>query len=201
MKPKLVVVIGVLFALLAAVESRGSESWGGRPSDLISDGQFVYGPNVTAFDVDEYLSETHSPLTPRAGEISEACAYASVNPRLALALLEWRYGVVQKPTDTELEIKSFITNLAQQFYADLYARGSRSQPSGVRNLGSTRVSLADGTLVTLPPGASSGTWAVLRTLAPLCTGSDWDRLTDPNAWLLATYRRLFPGDEDRKSVV
>ena len=56
--------------------------------DILSDGQFVFGPNVGQFDVAAYLQAKGSPLAGYADLITGWCAYASVNPRVVLTCLE-----------------------------------------------------------------------------------------------------------------
>ncbi len=61
---------------------------------LVSDGMFVWGPNVEGFDLAAYLEATNSPLAPHAEELALWSSYASVNPQVLLAVLEVRYGLV-----------------------------------------------------------------------------------------------------------
>ena len=62
--------------------------------DILSEGQFVFGPNANSFDIHEYLGKINSPLLQYADLIEEECAYASVNPRVVLTLIEMQSGLV-----------------------------------------------------------------------------------------------------------
>ncbi|MCK5557097.1 MAG: hypothetical protein KAJ01_01880, partial [Candidatus Hydrogenedentes bacterium] len=67
---------------------------------LVSDGQFVWGPNVGDFDVTNFLTERASPLMPYANLVEVNAAYAGLNPRVFLTVLEVRYGLVSDLPET-----------------------------------------------------------------------------------------------------
>ncbi len=64
-----------------------AQSDGTRP-DLLSNGQFVYGPNVKGFDLEDYINTKAHRLKPFYKEIYYKSRYYSVNPRVTLTILE-----------------------------------------------------------------------------------------------------------------
>ncbi len=61
---------------------------------LVSDGQFVWGPNVGDFDIGSFLADRGSPLADYAPDIELWARYSSVNPKILIAFLELRHGWV-----------------------------------------------------------------------------------------------------------
>src|SRR4030067_859472 len=69
------------------------------PTPPVSNGEFVGGPNVGDFDIQAFLQNRDSPLAPYAQDVALWASYSSVNPRLLLAVLEFRYGLVTSLPD------------------------------------------------------------------------------------------------------
>lgn len=61
------------------IDSRITQMGGLQP--LLSDGQFVWGPNVGHFDIFAYLETRDSPLSVYADDIAGWANYSSVNPK------------------------------------------------------------------------------------------------------------------------
>jgi len=176
---------------------------------LISDGQFVFGPDVKGFDTAAYLRRTGSSLVEYADALTFWCAYTSINPRLVLTLIEMQSGLVQRNPNAdpdrpvgypqpgfERQVEALTIALATAFYDHLYTYGTRAErpPSpGV----TIPLTLGDGTPVSLPADLNSGTCAVATALAPLYNRDDWTRLFSPSHPLgfAQTYHRLFPHDD------
>jgi len=59
---------------------------------VLSDGQFVFGPNVGNFDLSDFLSKRNDPLLKYADEILAQSEYFSINPRVLVAVLKVLYG-------------------------------------------------------------------------------------------------------------
>jgi murein DD-endopeptidase MepM/ murein hydrolase activator NlpD len=187
-KPVLATLLAALFCLAGAATVAA-----GAPEPLVADGQFVYGPNVGDFDLAGFLQAQGSPLAPFADILGLHCAYASVNPRLALALLEWRAGLARgRPALTRQEsprldaaatasqIEALTLSLATRFYA---ARASQSGVSASAAAGSNAASLA--------------VWEALG--AP----GDDAAASAAAAGFRATWLALFPGDDplDASNVI
>jgi LasA protease len=178
-------------------------------SDMLSDGQFVYGPNVGSFDIATYLESVGSPLLPYADVLEDWCRYASVNPRVVLTLIQLRSGLVRPGADAqnverligygegsfEAEVRRLTTELALNFYDHLYKHGGRSgkpaSPAGSRTL-----LLADGQAVNWPASSSSGTYALAGTVASLATSQEFVQFVSPfdARGFMSVYASLFAPD-------
>ena len=223
-KLALVPLIGVLVSgvLLCTPVAFGQPTAAvGRPPaaslELLSDGQFVFGPNVGDFNLHAYLPESESPLAAHADVIEMWCAYASVNPRVVLTVIEMQSGLVSSEPMADLsrpvgyaepglenQIESLSMGLAIAFYDHLYSYGARSENPATPGM-RIRYALADGSQTTLPATSSSGTSAVTSVLAPLSEADDWAARLSPSAeeGFVQTYRRLFPDDDplDRSNQI
>ncbi|MCC6190469.1 MAG: LysM peptidoglycan-binding domain-containing protein [Anaerolineales bacterium] len=80
---------------------------GGTAYKMIPDSEFVYGPTTTDFDIDAYvalqpgyLKEMSAFVAERQRTAAQAVLYYarqySINPRLLLALMEWRTGALSR---------------------------------------------------------------------------------------------------------
>ena len=81
---------------------------GGSPYKIIPDSDFVYGPTSKGFDVDAYVASQPGYLRTMSAFVDgsqrtggQAVQYYaeqySINPRLFLALMEWRSGALSQP--------------------------------------------------------------------------------------------------------
>ncbi len=140
-------------------------------TSLVSDGQFVWGPNVRDFDIGAYLSDRGSPLAAFSPDIELWASYSSVNPKVLMAILELRHGWVSGISYSipEEEIRSTIEDtamgLATTFYEHLHTWGARRPAfTPVPSFGPS-VLLQDGSAASLDPSQSSGTVALLAAMA------------------------------------
>ena len=70
---------------------------------ILSDGQFVYGPNVDGFNLHTYL-ESHAPhLSKYAGDLYERSEYFSINPKVYLTLLELQGHVISNAVPSGID--------------------------------------------------------------------------------------------------
>lgn len=170
---------------------------------IFADGQFVNGPNAAGFEVAAYLEALDSPLQPYASLVQDKAAYYSLNPRLLLAILEWRGGWVtgagQAPSSPtrdplgypelvgfEPELEQLAKALYEAFYSRLYA------PAAARTL-ALPLTLPDGTDVQISGELNAASYAVQVALAPLVGAAEWPALRSAQhpAGLTQAYRRLF----------
>ncbi len=141
----------------------------GPSSELVSDGQFVWGPNVGHFDIRRYLQSFGSPLAPFSEDLALWADYSSVNPMILIAVLQLQHGVLldpqaaNDPDQVRQWIRDTALELATAYYEHLHTWGSR-KPAGSRAVGSPVIQLADETVVQLRGEVSSGTYAVLDVL-------------------------------------
>ncbi len=166
---------------------------------LITDDQFVWGPNVGPFDAGAFLESRGSKLAEYAGDLELWASYSSVNPQVLLAVLELRYGLVDQMPDgadpalIRDQIETTALDLATAFYEHLYTWGARRDSSSpIAALPS--LALDDGTIVALDAETSSGSYALQNVLAQGSTISDWQALTAPATagGFGATFEAFFP---------
>ncbi|MGH2605584.1 MAG: LamG-like jellyroll fold domain-containing protein, partial [Anaerolineales bacterium] len=163
---------------------------------VVSDGEFVWGPNVGRFDAQTYLASLGSPLEPFAGDLEIWALYSSVSPRVLLTVLQLRHGLVRGDgaalTEGEVlaAIEDTAMDLAEAFYDHLHTWGRRaSAPPDIDPM----VRFADGTAATVG-AASSGTYAVAAGLAPRAAIGRWREQLSPDSdtGFSAVYGSLFP---------
>jgi hypothetical protein len=169
---------------------------------LITDDQFVWGPNVGSFDTGAFLGSRGSRLAEYAGELELWAAYSSVNPQVLLAVLELRHGLVDRmadgadPAQIRDQIETTALDLATAFYEHLYTWGARRDDFSSNGV-LPSLALEDGTILTLDADMSSGSYALQQVLAQGSTISDWQALTSPTTagGFGATFEALFPATD------
>ncbi|HLC05994.1 MAG TPA: dockerin type I domain-containing protein [Anaerolineales bacterium] len=168
---------------------------------LVSDGQFVWGPNVEDFDVGEYLLGRGSPLAAYADDIVLWSDYSSVNPQILLAVLEVRDGMVSgslagmTADDVRARIEDTSVALAKAFYEHLHLWGARRPVGAQAPIGKPLIELGDGTIAQVSPATSSGSYAVASVLAAQNDLSNWAQLIvpEPDTGFVAVFGEMFPG--------
>ncbi|MEZ0395395.1 MAG: CARDB domain-containing protein, partial [Anaerolineales bacterium] len=173
---------------------------GGLSAAVLSDGQFVYGPNVNGFDLTAWLEANAPHLLPYAADLEGFASYASLNPRLLLALMELRTGLVSNlaadpanpfgwpQSGFEAQVQAAAEVLTSAYYLHLH-RYSALDPAE-RSL--PPLPLPDGSELTLAPEVNAGTYAVLAFLAQTETA---DSLPAALESLPAVWAVLFPADD------
>jgi murein DD-endopeptidase MepM/ murein hydrolase activator NlpD len=175
---------------------------------LVSDGEFVWGPNVGAFDVTSYLASRRSPLAPYGDDVALWADYTSVNPKVLLTVLELRYRLVSGPLAgmTSDHIRSTIQEtsltLAKEFYKHLYTYGTRRPHTSVPPAAPPLVTLADGSTAEIDPSLSSGTYAVAFALGQSAGLSGWQAQLTPGSsgGFAQVYGAMFPGSDPTSTV-
>ncbi len=188
----------VLLTAFGALPGRAQS--GGLSAALLSDGQFVYGPNAYDFDIPAWI-ETRAPhLMPYAAPLEGLAAYASVNPRLLLTLMELRTGLLSDPaadpenpfgwdeTGFSGQVEAVNAVLTNAYYLHLHQYSAldpaeRSLPP---------LTLADGSELAVAPEVNAGTYAVLAFLARTETA---DSLPAALQAFPALWADSFPGDD------
>jgi len=146
----------------------------------VSDGQFVWGPNVGRFDIAGFLTRRGSPLAPHAPDLALWASYSSVNPKLLLAALEFRYGLVSSlpagwtSDDVLAAIEDTAMTMATAYYQHLHTWGER-RPEARRLTIPPVLLLEDGSLRRLDPTDPSGTFALAAFLARFTDAAEFDR--------------------------
>ena len=138
--------------------------------DLLSNGQFVWGPNVGDFEVEQFLREQGSPLAPFANIVDSWARYYSINPKVLLTLLEVRYGLITNPPDeiSPSEVSTVVEEIGLQayeaFYEHLYTWGDMKSSGKTLDLPSPSIQLADGYELEIQGDVTSASFAITGVL-------------------------------------
>jgi murein DD-endopeptidase MepM/ murein hydrolase activator NlpD len=173
---------------------------------VIPDSELVYGPLGTLLDVEAYVQQKSGYLayytqdvdgeTLNGGQIVRRVAENySVNPRLLLAVLEYRAQWVSNPNPAPSTYYSpigYVDDFHQGLYRQLTWTADRLNEGFYRwHEGKvTNWTLADGTQVVPQPGINAGTAGVQNLFASFDDHSTWVIDTGPNG-LFATYSAMF----------
>jgi LysM repeat protein len=159
----------------------------GSSFKVIPDSELVYGPASVDFNVEKFIKERGGFLSAYAEEVNGEYLTAaqivtrvaqnySVNPRLLLALIEYRSGWLTNPAPFQTD---FALNIADYSRAGLYRQLTYAANELNRgyylwraNAVSTWV-LADGTIVPADPGINAGTAGVQNLFAQLDDRVAW----------------------------
>lgn len=173
---------------------------------ILPDSEVVYGPSTIGFDVDRFVSEAGGFLstyveglenTTRTGAyvIQWVSQDYSINPRLLLALLEYRSGWVTSKTVTEKQ-KLYPLGFETPGYEGLYAQLAWACNEINRGYYLWRVNgvpnwvLKDESLVPPDAGINAGTAGIQHLLAYLLGYVEWlGAVSDTGVY--AVYEKLF----------
>lgn len=188
----------------------------GSSFKLIPDSELVYGPASAQFDVDSFIDEHAGYLakysqdvdgqTRTGAQIIELISQNySVNPRLLLALLEYRSGWV---TDAEPQNVDYPLGFYDSYYAGLYRQLAWTANNLNRGYYLWHVNalstlpLSDGTYVPLDPTINAGTAGVQYFLSLFNNRPFWDNDVSKLGFFDA-YNKLFgyPFDYDISALV
>ena len=178
----------------------------GPSTKLIPDSELVYGPSTVDFDLSAFVDKSKGYLRaytepingqPMTGvQIVQMIAQEySVNPRLLLAVLEYRGGWVTNRTPDASALAHPISNNAYAG-ADLYEQLSWAANQmndgyyGWKGRAMQTVRFADFTRARIGSGLNAGTVAVQTMLALDRSFEDWQTEVGPKGFI-ATYRKLF----------
>jgi LasA protease len=102
----------------------------GYTEPWVEDSTFVYGPSLLGFDVAAYLGANAPHLVSHAEVISHWCGFYSVSPKVLLAVLEARSGVLTSPgaiadptaglvagASFDDQVQALLAELTEDFYA------------------------------------------------------------------------------------
>ncbi len=175
---------------------------------LLPDSEFVYGPSAVDFDVRGYVEQAGGYLseyrewlqstgwTSGADIVARVALENSINPRLLLALLEYRSGWVLGQPQTEAQ-RQYPLGYQSGDHTDLYHQlvWAVNQLSigyyGWREGRLTAVSFKDGGIARMAPGLNAGT-AALQYFFSLDSGrADWQAALEPQTGFIATHERMF----------
>lgn len=170
---------------------------GDQPSPVLSDGEFVWGPNAEGFSVAEALSDRESPLAPFSDDLALWASYTSVNPRVLLTVLEVQDRLISEPhpdwaaEEIKTRISQTALSLAKAYYQHMYSVGVRS---GNGSKAAAVVETADGGVLQVDPRIPSGSYAVAAVLGQRLSVADLQSALSSNARMSfpRVYGALFP---------
>jgi murein DD-endopeptidase MepM/ murein hydrolase activator NlpD len=183
---------------------------------IIPDSELIYGPAAIAFDVEAYLKTRNGYLSNYVQDVNGEYLSAaqiimriaenySVNPRLLIALIEYRSGWVTNPLPENID---YPLGNYEAYYAGLYRQLAWTADNLNRGYYLWRINalstlpLADGTYVPMNPVINAGTAGVQYFLARFNERTTWDQ--DVSSFgLFQTYFQLFgfPFDYDIASLI
>jgi murein DD-endopeptidase MepM/ murein hydrolase activator NlpD len=201
-------VMGLCFLLTASLWSLvGAQGSIQITPNLVSNGQFVYGPNLKGFDLSNYLASSAPHLSAYSSQLSEHAEYYSINPKILLTLMEMTTSIVsdRKASGDKIENpfnlpeKGFIAQSDRVFEVMfdayyLHLNTYSALPADQRSL--PGFTLKDGTTYSVPSSTNAGTYAVIAALALLREAKSIDQAVDNPApgSFYRTYMLLFNGD-------
>lgn len=173
---------------------------------VLSDGQFVYGPNVKSFDSARFIKQ-HAELSDvDAQEFNCIALRYSINPKVLLTIIEMQSRLVSAPSPTAIaapigyagnlgftsQVNLLAEHLSQAFYWHLY----QYQPRRLE-LAQPELHFEDGSTEPITGEMNAATYAVQSVLAEVSTPDRWQRLVSQDArdGFYQTYLRLFPDDD------
>ncbi len=172
---------------------------------VIPDSELVYGPASSHFDVAAFINEQNGYLNHYQGEMEgvqvsgadivlRVALDYSVNPRLLLAVLEYRSGWVTNPNPPEESLDYPILYSPQR--KGLYLQLTWTANNLNRGFYLWRVNgvpgwiLLDGNVIPASPVINAGTAGVQELFSLLMDQSQWEEAVTENG-LIATYTSLF----------
>jgi LasA protease len=183
------------------------------PNDnILSNGQFVYGPNIGDFIIKTYLEKYAPHLLMYADDLYERSEYYSINPQIYLTLLEIHSHLLSNPNivllrdafglndgDFISQVEVLSDKMSEAYYLHLYSYSPLPVPE--RYLPSFVTS--DGVTINVAPDTNAGTYAIIAGLSAM-NEQNISLLVDNSQinGFYQTYRRLFgnndPLDEKNK---
>lgn len=177
------------------------------PDILLPDSEIVYSPSVKEFRIEEFINDANGYLSTygetvngswfSGADIVEKVAQEnSINPRILLAILEWRSGWVYRPAGDGSKL-DYPIGFSVPDYKGLYYElvltathlgvGYYGWRSGER----TFISFPDDSLIRLNPGLNPGTVALQALASKLVNQDEWrDALYSPDGFL-SLYEQMF----------
>lgn len=173
---------------------------------IIPDSELVYGPASATFDISAfiqsqkgYLSQYQETVDNRtydgAGIVKRVALENSVNPRLLLAVLEYRSGWVTQANPPD-ESKDYPLLYLDTNHKGLYRQlswAANSLDRGYYQLKAAAISswvLQDGSVIPINPTINPGTAGVQGFFAPLLRHDEWE-LAVSEKGLFATFNKMF----------
>jgi murein DD-endopeptidase MepM/ murein hydrolase activator NlpD len=174
---------------------------------VLSDGQFVYGPNAEAFNLADYLKANAPHLAALAEDLYGRAKYFSINPRVYLTILEVRSRLISAPGAAAMNdplglgsgtFVSQVDVLSNRMTEAFYSHRALYSSVPVSERAIPPIPTRDGVSIPVPPDTNAGTYALIAGLAAIGQ-PDIAQVLDaeqPNGFY-RTYVRLFADDDPR----
>ena len=176
----------------------------GSSFKLIPDSELVYGPASIEFDIESFIDDRGGYLASYSQDVNgeylsgaqiieRVSESYSVNPRLLMALLEYRSGWVTNPTPQNVD---YPLGYYDDYYAGLYRQMTWAANNLNRGYYLWRVNaisalpLSDGSYVPLDPTINAGTAGVQYFLSLFNNRAFWD-FDVSDLGFFETYTKLF----------
>jgi len=183
---------------------------------IIPDSELIYGPASIAFDLDAYLKTRNGYLSNYVQEVNgeylssaeiimRVAQNYSVNPRLLVALIEYRSGWVTNPLPENID---YPLGNYEAYYAGLYRQMAWAADNLNRGYYLWRANalsttpLADATYVPMNPTINAGTAGVQYFFSRFNDRATWDKDVSQLGFF-ETYFQLFgfPFDYDIPNLI
>jgi len=174
--------------------------------NVLSNGEFVNGPNVGDFNIQTYLEKNAPQLAKYASDLYGRADYFSINPRVYLTLLEVHAHLISDPDPSKIEdpfglnsngfisqIDEISNAMVSAYYLHLY---SYTSSLGVfRDL--PPISTTSGDPIIVTPETNAGTYALVAAFALIEKEQDIPTILDNNQpdGFFQTYQRLFQNSD------
>ncbi len=180
---------------------------GGSPFQIIPDSEFVYGPAQQAFDLRAYLAQqpgflrglsafVNQKQRDAAGTIDYVARQYSLNPKLLIALMEWRSGALTDPAASAAARAAPFGPLPDRAAKDWYlqmlwvAEQLSEGYYGWRTGALTTIHLPGDYRVRVDAYQNAGTVALQSLFAQLVAREAFEAVSGPDGFA-ATYRALW----------
>lgn len=207
-------LICILFCAFAVPEGvQAKDNSGLAASIILSDGEFVYGPNVGDFSLKSYLSTNAPHLLIYADDLYGRSEYFSINPKIYLTLLEIHSQLISNPNTEKMEdafglgaghfisqVEYLSNKMTEAYYLHLYSYS----PLSVSQRSLESFVTSDGYTVSVASGTNAGTYAIIAGLAAMNEKNISLILDNSQAnGFYQTYARLFGNNSplDEKNLV
>jgi LasA protease len=178
------------------------------PAKIIPDSELVYSPSAIDFDIEAYIKDAGGYLstyrewlgttgwTSGAEIIQRIALENSINPRILLAILEyksgWVYGQPSNPMQEDYPMGK-VDLATKGLYAQLVWAVNQLSVGyyGWREGWTTDIQFSDGVTARLAPDLNSGTVAMQYYFAQVYDTSGWLGALDPISGISALYEKMF----------
>jgi LasA protease len=177
------------------------------PDLLLPDSEIIYSPSSIDFQIDEFISHAGGYLSTYTEDVNEyllsgaqiiqkVAAENSINPRLLLAILEyrsgWVFGEPLDPSKLTHPIGFYVPDY-QGLYSELVLTATHLGVGyyGWRSGSLTRLSFSDDRSLRLNPGLNAGTVALQHFFSKLSDQAAWQQTLYGDEGFIPLYLQMY----------